>query len=1088
MYIHFVVSRQWEHDQYIFLCPRNATTVMFPNWRGDSCKGPPLEAGGWGGWRDFLFDFDCVNYYFLPLSLSHPHTITPSPHTPATFYGAYQRIRLTSDEGLTVDLNFNTASQNGLILAVRLDSGGTNAGYIAVGLASGHLHILLTDSSSQSVGNTSTEAPIEMHAWYSLTVRMVDQSIGVELRNSENEDLVFSSSLVLSELLTVRNVFLGGANSFFSRAFTTLEITEYFVGCLANGTINDREVNFAPKLDGYGMEYGCCPNPEPVSWIFVSGHQNSLVFNSRLSHSRFQTDTLVISFLIRPDQDGMVFYSHEEDSGFAMAIELINGSLCVHVTNAIDILNIHSLQCEGDIVDGWRHEIEIAVAEDSLSCLVDATETRANVTPPQLPSDSIEYHIGSANVSTLETNLHVFHGHLHTVASNGLFPSFGGSLQKFQLNGLEVSLSALSLTTPTLSQACPNTHQLPTCQRLRKEVTVAELTRVSVAVTTVGVEEASTALLTEEDLILRIPDSVARAEIREAIADSIRFVVLSQPSHGSLVNASDPNTPIVQFDYSHLQERTIGYHHHGEEVATDSFLLNVTFACSSVIHQTLTVDFSVLLTNDYPVVTQLGTLAVTVGTRRVISPDVISVTDEESSNLISISYRVLSVLVDSCGTCGTAGRVEQTSSPGFSSTYFNQREVNSGEVSFQHFPEFETQPITVSLRVFDSVGAVVAVDIPVVPHAGHVTLVRNEPLSVVEGRCVVVTGDHLNADTDFNDQDPILQYSVVRAPEHGRLEIRDQGFWRPVLEPNVDFEGFTQSNVDRGHVRYCHNNASLATDSFEFQLHSTLLPGDRANFTIHAFAYADLPKPTVSMTMTPLTLPEGARVPLSEATLAVSLARTVLVPWSGERVDIGDLGLFFHLETLPNFGRVLIEGEIPTETGLETGFTLDQLVGGLVEYHHDDSENHRDLLTVRVVATNAGELPIQIPELPPITNLTISVVPVNDHTPLIDTSLITVGEGRFVMMTPGVLNITDGDRPAQVVVVRILNQDFDYGYFALSDTATPITEFTTADVANGNVYFHHNFNPSLPLSHVITIMASDTELSSQKVSVCLYTA
>ena len=834
---------------------------------------------------------------------------------------------------------------------------------------------------------------------------MINTSINVDLSNGS--DFSFSSSLTLSAPLDVRDMFLGGANSFFSRAFTTLEITEYYVGCLANLTVNGRLTNFAPKLEGYGMQDGCCPNPEPIVWNFLPGEQNSLVFDSRLVHSRFQTNTLVLSFLIQSEQDGMIFYSHDEHLEFALAVELQNGQILIHLSNEVQILNAYFLACDRTIIDGWRHNVKISIQPDSLRCVVDGHEASLNVTLSHLPTDSLEYHVGSANVSTSSTTLHVFQGHLRTVATDGMFPSFGGSLQKFQLNGLEVSPSVLPSNPPRLSPPCPQVVDIPSiCQPLQ-DVSLLDLAEVSVTPETVQLDENATEILTDQNMILRVPVSIFQMGAQESVRDSIRLSVASYPSHGVLVNISSPREQVREFSYSQLMSGSVAYRHNGEEESSDSFLVDVTSICTPAIKMSITINVSVTLTNDLPVVTQLGTLAIAVGTRRVIPPDVISVEDEESPSLISISFTVKSILVDGCGTCGAAGRVERTSSPGVSSIHFNQKEINNGEVLFQHFREFGMEPLTISLMVSDSVGVSVAVEIPVVPYTGNVTLVLNEPLFLVEGRCSYVTAQHLRADTNFNDQNPILQYRVTSAPMHGRLEVMDQGHWRPALGPNVDFQGFTQENVNQNHVRYCHDNNSLATDTFEFELHSTLLPGGSDSFSIHVSAYAALPKPNISLTVAPAYLLEGGQVSLSEDTLAVSLDQHVTLPWSQEMLQIESLGLFFRLEGLPSFGKVYVDGEILTETN----FSLAQLVRGVTEYHHDNSENHHDHLQVRVEALNAENLPIQRPNLPPLTNLSIIISPVNDHTPTVQTSRITVAEGRYITLTPRVLNITDEDLP-----------------------------------------------------------------------------
>ena len=177
-----------------------------------------------------------------------------------------------------------------------------------------------------------------------------------------------------------------------------------------------------------------------------------------------------------------------------------------------------------------------------------------------------------------------------------------------------------------------------------------------------------------------------------------------------------------------------------------------------------------------------------------------------------------------------------------------------------------------------SLGASIEIELHVAPYVGHLNLTRNEPLPIIEGRCDFISSQHLHAATDFDNQNPILQYSITGAPEHGHLEIQDQGFWRPVLGPNIAFEGFTQYDVNHNLVRYCHDNHSLETDVFQFQLHSTHLVADSGNFTINVFPYADLQQPTVSLTTRSLSVPEGGQVRLTSNTLTASLLRNVRPP------------------------------------------------------------------------------------------------------------------------------------------------------------------------------------------------------------------
>ena len=927
--------------------------------------------------------------------------------------------------------------------------------------------------------NTSTDLTIERNEWYELSVVMVGTDITVDVGR---DGIVSSShSLTLSSLLTVRDVFLGGANSFFSRVFTNLDVTEYFTGCLANGTFNGGEIDFVPKVEGYGMEYGCCPNPEPITWVFVHGQSNSFVLNSRLVHTRFQTGTLVFSFSIQPENDGMVFYSHDEAVDFALAAEIVNGQLLVHLANEQDHFEGHSLTCEGRLADGWKHRVVIALHEDVLECSVDGNVLLLNASRPTLPRDEIEYHIGSAEVPTSNSNLVLFQTNLLTIPDNNMFPSFGGSLQKFQLNGLDVSPPSLPPGSPPLSSACPHVELPPSCLELQDRLTQQQRAQISVSASTVTLNEGDVTVLTDDQIILNLPDDIAELDVQDSVMDTIHFDVAVPPQYGTLSNASNPHQQVAEFSYSHVVNGSLAYQHNGGNYDSDSVRLNITFACSHARPKFLTLNFSIHLTNDFPVITRQSTLYVAVGTRRAITTDILTVMDEESTNL---TFQVVSIVIDDCPSCGAAGRIERVSSPGFNATYFNQRGIDSGDVMFQHFIQHGTQTVTVYLRVSDMFAASIEVELHVEPYVGSVSLTRNEPLPIVQGRCGLISAKHLNATTDFNGQNPILQYSVTSAPKHGSLDVRDQGFWRPVLGPKIMFEGFTQEDIDHGSVRYCpsNNNISVATDVFELRLHSTQLEGGRGNFSINIFAYTVLEKPTVTLTTTPLTLAEGGEVTFLPTTLDVSLLGNVTPPWSREIILIGNFDIFFHLQQLPQFGGIFVDGENLSET--DPGFGLDDLIGGGVTYRHDNSENHDDFVSIQVEAKNSPNLPIQSPNLPPVTNVTLTITPVNDHAPEIVTRRISLKEGRFVAMTPTVLNITDDDLPPQTITVTVLNFDPEYGFFA-RNTTEQITSFSMEEVQAGKVYYHHRLNTSLPLNHTIRIEASDGYTATEQVHLYL---
>ena len=99
-------------------------------------------------------------------------------------------------------------------------------------------------------------------------------------------------------------------------------------------------------------------------------------------------------------------------------------------------------------------------------------------------------------------------------------------------------------------------------------------------------------------------------------------------------------------------------------------------------------SFTIIERNDNPTVVRHSKMVVAVGTRRVITPDIITVEDQETTNSSRILYTVEYVATESeCGTCEgePRGRIEKTSNAALSPQFFSQAEINAGNISFQHF-------------------------------------------------------------------------------------------------------------------------------------------------------------------------------------------------------------------------------------------------------------------------------------------------------------------------------------------------------------------------------------------------------------------
>lgn len=90
------------------------------------------------------------------------------------------------------------------------------------------------------------------------------------------------------------------------------------------------------------------------------------------------------------------------------------------------------------------------------------------------------------------------------------------------------------------------------------------------------------------------------------------------------------------------------------------------------------------------------------------------------------------------------------------------------------------------------------------------------------------------------------------------------------------------------------------------------------------------------------------------------------------------------------------------------GFTHKELVGGLMQYYHDDSENMSDELTVIAVAGQKRSFPVTMP---------IKVLPINDQKPkLVNNTGLTMWEGGVAVITNDMLGM-----PASFLITSLLS-------------------------------------------------------------------
>ena len=304
-------------------------------------------------------------------------------------------------------------------------------------------------------------------------------------------------------------------------------------------------------------------------------------------------------------------------------------------------------------------------------------------------------------------------------------------------------------------------------------------------------------------------------------------------------------------------------------------------------------------------------------------------------------------------------------------------------------------------------------------------------LFLEEGHTSTIETSNLNTTTDFEDQDPMVSFDVIAAPKHGRLEIFDTKLLRwslinetinSQMQDNMSLIGtFTQSDVNRGYVRYVHTPEKFGLiDKFLFQLRSTeFVSGNISSFCFHIVSEALLIKPDIVLAANTVQLKEGGRTVIDSSILSIALTPQDFLygPHGGINIEIEDINPQFILQEEPHAGSIVLSGRT-----LKTSdsFLLEELRRGLVFYNHSGSEVHDDVFCVNAEATADKVELILIPDPSPVVEINVTVTPVNNRQPTYTSSeRIQVTEGSIVYISSANILIKDEDIPNDVLSVYL---------------------------------------------------------------------
>ena len=885
------------------------------------------------------------------------------------------------------------------------------------------------------------------------------------------------------EPIGILSVYFGGPKSFFDPLYIDFPVAHYYVGCLANISLNDRDIS--PDFMSYGIRRGCCLAPRYPVWCVDSSLTNLTVTSPPINSN---AHLLTVSYRLqsRSDTDGLVMLVRTPSGNWTLS--LIAGRLQLVVNTSG---HTKTLLCPGEftMLEQWR-QVKISLTSDNMSCIVDSIPSTISLnsalTGKYFP---FTLQLGGITSSDIDNYPHLVNG------------TFVGCFQRLRFNGFDLDPSLLTSVEDAVSAIQP-----PPIQWSNLTYNQTDLV----------VNQGTTETISTDNILLQFPHDIfgddSTALYQHEMERAIHFEVLTGLNYGQLF-LGHPSVRVQRFNYQNILSddpiHQVGYFHNGQESYTDVVVFRVWVSCADTVLAELfqlVLIISIEQRDDVPRITHSKTLKLAVGSRRVITPQVLTVVDPTISNpeliLFSVHFiavesgECLSCQVGKCGDCELDQRGAVIKN-GVSVMFFNQDEINRGLISFQHFEKFSITPVIIRLGVTVQGSANGRLDTSVLVslHQGKLMLTSNLEtcLFVVEEGKAFLERYHLNAITDFEEQNPVITYDLLTLPLYGVIQRYEAiiSQWVELSNsssPRTSLTGgttsFTQADINNHRVRYLQSRPQRLynLESFQFRLRSYNFSGPVDELCINIVPYEYLIRPSITVDIAELVVEEGGSAPITHNVLNVSVNDVdYLTMVSNVEIDVEELGVVYTLVEAPSFGSVELHGQI-----LVAGdnFTHSDITSGSLIYIHGGSENHLDHLLFYAEASTTGNLPIKAPNRTSNTTLLINITAVNDNPPEFTTlEAIRPPEGCWVPVTVANINVTDIDQPKLPLKIHLKKRRTENpnGMFALRSNPTdPIGRFFMQDILDNKVIFVHQ-NISSPLSYSQVLRISDSRHSIKKV-------
>ncbi|XP_013786136.2 FRAS1-related extracellular matrix protein 1-like [Limulus polyphemus] len=279
----------------------------------------------------------------------------------------------------------------------------------------------------------------------------------------------------------------------------------------------------------------------------------------------------------------------------------------------------------------------------------------------------------------------------------------------------------------------------------------------------------------------------------------------------------------------------------------------------------------------------------------------------------------------------------------------------------------------------------------------------------------------------------------------------DVGFIVHLSDHTQPIYSFRQSDIENGDIAYKPSTKPVSADqtlSIKFiVLDAEFKESDPVE--LHIFirsSTASFPRVSVS---SGLVLLEGQSRPLLPQNLEVVDKDNI------EEVQVFVSGGLKH-------GQLKVGGKS------YISFTLADLIGGHVVYHHDDSDSSKDTIHLRVTDKSQSTL-VAFP---------VTVLPKDDDPPVLTVNVgLQLVQGGLTIITPTLLNATDQDSEDQYITY-VVKKKAEFGVLwkkhVWEVVGVEVQNFTQGDINNELIYYHHLGNKgSMDSFEVILMDGSD---------------